>query len=99
MCPGEALPDTDRRKKLPQDQQQHERGEQEHQPPSHCRSGRQRSRSNDLFEQELLHISESDLVSADGRPRSPCPSTAVLSPDPCPVRLQEVNLNSAQFAK
>ena len=50
-----------------------------------------------LFEQELLHISEPDLVYVDGPPDSPCPSSASLSsshipsPEHYPVRLQEVN--------
>lgn len=51
---------------------------------------------DELFGQDFLHISEPDLVNADGPPHSPCPSSASLSsshlPSP-PVRLQEVNLN------
>lgn len=52
-----------------------------------------------LFKQELLHISEPDLVYAAGHPHSPCPSSASFSSSHTqstelyPVRLQEVNLN------
>lgn len=54
---------------------------------------------DELFGQDFLHISEPDLVNVDGPPHSPCPSSASLSsshlpsPELCPVRLQEVNLN------
>lgn len=54
---------------------------------------------DELLKQELLHISEPDLVHVDGPPHSPCPSSAsfssshIPSPELCPVRLQEVNLN------
>lgn len=55
-----------------------------------------------LFEQELLHISEPDLVYMDGHLHSPCPSTAfssthIPSTELYPVRLQEVNLNKTVF--
>ncbi|XP_061595885.1 pleckstrin homology-like domain family B member 1 isoform X6 [Cololabis saira] len=47
--------------------------------------------------EDLLHISEPDPVHVDGRPHSPCPSSAsfsssssvIPSPELCPVRLQE----------
>ncbi|XP_041863752.1 pleckstrin homology-like domain family B member 1 isoform X7 [Melanotaenia boesemani] len=47
------------------------------------------------MKEELLHISEPDLVYVDGAPHSPCPSSAsfssshIPSPELCPVRLQE----------
>lgn len=58
---------------------------------------------DELLEQELLHISEPDLVYMDGPPHSPCPSSAAFSsshipsPELCPVRLQEVNLSKILF--
>lgn len=55
---------------------------------------------DELFEQGFLHISEPDLVYADGPPHSPCPSSASFSSSSSssllpsselfPVRLQEV---------
>lgn len=59
--------------------------------------------SGQLFKQELLHISEPDLIYVDGSPHSPCPSSAsfssssshIPSPELYPVRLQEVNLERA----
>ncbi|XP_029956385.1 pleckstrin homology-like domain family B member 1 isoform X2 [Salarias fasciatus] len=58
--------------------------------------GRNFPRSNSNMKEELLHISEPDLVYGDGPPHSPCPSSAsfsssshIPSPELCPVRLQE----------
>lgn len=113
--PGDEVPHSDRREELPKVQQQHERGEQVHVKPhtstSHTKDFLLQPQtfvclfvvvfhSGELCEQELLHISEPDLVYVDGPPHSPCPSSAfssssshIPSPDLCPVRLQEVNLN------
>uniref|UniRef100_A0A1A8HEH2 Pleckstrin homology-like domain, family B, member 1a n=1 Tax=Nothobranchius korthausae TaxID=1143690 RepID=A0A1A8HEH2_9TELE len=62
--------------------------------------GRSFPKSSSSMKEDLLHISEPDLVYVDGPPHSPCPSFAsfssshIPSPELCPVRLQEVNLNS-----
>ncbi|XP_037834845.1 pleckstrin homology-like domain family B member 1 isoform X7 [Kryptolebias marmoratus] len=57
--------------------------------------GRNFPKSTSSMKEELLHISEPDLVYVDGPPHSPCPSSAsfssshIPSPELCPVRLQE----------
>ncbi|XP_055370500.1 pleckstrin homology-like domain family B member 1 isoform X2 [Betta splendens] len=54
-----------------------------------------------IFKQEVLHISEADLVCADGHPHSSCPSSASFSSShptstkPHPVRPQEEYLRLA----
>ncbi|XP_056253216.1 pleckstrin homology-like domain family B member 1 isoform X10 [Seriola aureovittata] len=51
---------------------------------------------NSSMKEELLHISEPDLVYVDGPPDSPCPSSAsfssshIPSPEHYPVRLQQL---------
>ncbi|XP_037834846.1 pleckstrin homology-like domain family B member 1 isoform X9 [Kryptolebias marmoratus] len=58
--------------------------------------GRNFPKSTSSMKEELLHISEPDLVYVDGPPHSPCPSSAsfssshIPSPELCPVRLQEM---------
>ncbi|XP_061595879.1 pleckstrin homology-like domain family B member 1 isoform X2 [Cololabis saira] len=57
--------------------------------------------------EDLLHISEPDPVHVDGRPHSPCPSSAsfsssssvIPSPELCPVRLQEEYLRLSDVYK
>lgn len=112
--PGEEVPHADRREKLSKArwQQQHERGEQVHAEhhvttASGVWAGGKLLQSGtfvysgQLFKQELLHISEPDLIYVDGSPHSPCPSSAsfssshIPSPELYPVRLQEVNLERA----
>uniref|UniRef100_A0A1A8L8Z7 Pleckstrin homology-like domain family B member 1 n=1 Tax=Nothobranchius pienaari TaxID=704102 RepID=A0A1A8L8Z7_9TELE len=57
--------------------------------------GRSFPKSTSSMKEDLLHISEPDLVYVDGPPHSPCPSFAsfssshIPSPELCPVRLQE----------
>ncbi|XP_027886246.1 pleckstrin homology-like domain family B member 1 isoform X6 [Xiphophorus couchianus] len=52
--------------------------------------GRNFPKSSSSMKEESLHISEPDLVSVDGPPHSPCPSSSHNpSPELCPVRLQE----------
>ncbi|XP_014839045.1 PREDICTED: pleckstrin homology-like domain family B member 1 isoform X6 [Poecilia mexicana] len=52
--------------------------------------GRNFPKSSGSMKEESLHISEPDLVSEDGPPHSPCPSSSHNpSPELCPVRLQE----------
>ncbi|KAF7205842.1 transcript variant X7 [Nothobranchius furzeri] len=57
--------------------------------------GRSFPKSSSSMKEDLLHISEPDLVYVDGPPHSPCPSFAsfssshIPSPELCPVRLQE----------
>ncbi|XP_032432627.1 pleckstrin homology-like domain family B member 1 isoform X7 [Xiphophorus hellerii] len=53
--------------------------------------GRNFPKSSGSMKEESLHISEPDLVSVDGPPHSPCPSSSHNpSPELCPVRLQEM---------
>nr|XP_015816374.2 pleckstrin homology-like domain family B member 1 isoform X8 [Nothobranchius furzeri] len=58
--------------------------------------GRSFPKSSSSMKEDLLHISEPDLVYVDGPPHSPCPSFAsfssshIPSPELCPVRLQEL---------
>ncbi|XP_027886249.1 pleckstrin homology-like domain family B member 1 isoform X8 [Xiphophorus couchianus] len=53
--------------------------------------GRNFPKSSSSMKEESLHISEPDLVSVDGPPHSPCPSSSHNpSPELCPVRLQEM---------
>ncbi|XP_040907415.1 pleckstrin homology-like domain family B member 1 isoform X2 [Toxotes jaculatrix] len=61
---------------------------------------------NSSMKEELLHISEPDLVYVDGPPDSPCPSSAsfsssshIPSPEICPVRLQEEYLRLSDVYK
>ncbi|XP_071317152.1 pleckstrin homology-like domain family B member 1 isoform X4 [Trachinotus anak] len=60
---------------------------------------------NSSMKEELLHISEPDLVYADGPPDSPCPSSAsfssslIPSPELCPVRLQEEYITVSQLSQ
>lgn len=111
MSPGEEVPHPDRGEELPEAQQQHERGEEESYVTSISQPEEKYSKMkllpskyfflnlDELFKQDFLHISEPDLVYADGPPHSPSPSSAsvsssssphVPSPELCPVRPQEV---------
>ncbi|XP_047463212.1 pleckstrin homology-like domain family B member 1 isoform X2 [Mugil cephalus] len=63
--------------------------------------GKNFPKANGNMPEELLHISEPDLVYVDGPPHSPCPSSAsfssshIPSPELYPVRLQEEYLRLA----
>ncbi|KAM3868986.1 pleckstrin homology-like domain family B member 1 [Diretmus argenteus] len=71
--------------------------------------GRSFPKPNSSTKEELLHISEPDLVSEDGPLHSPCSSPASLSsshipspelcPEPYPVRLQEEYLRLSDVYK
>ncbi|XP_042355878.1 pleckstrin homology-like domain family B member 1 isoform X2 [Plectropomus leopardus] len=67
--------------------------------------GRSFPKPNNNMKEDFLHISEPDLVSVDGPPSSPCPSSAsfssshIPSPEPCPVRLQEEYLRLSDVYK
>ncbi|XP_026185069.1 pleckstrin homology-like domain family B member 1 isoform X8 [Mastacembelus armatus] len=67
--------------------------------------GRNFPKPNSSMKEELLHISEPDLLYVDGHPHSPCPSSAsfssshIPSPELCPVRLQEEYLRLADVYK
>ncbi|XP_073334874.1 pleckstrin homology-like domain family B member 1 isoform X2 [Pagrus major] len=68
--------------------------------------GRSFPKPNSSMKEDCLHISEPDLVNADGPPHSPCPSSASLSSSPhipspelCPVRLQEEYLRLSDVYK
>ncbi|XP_056253207.1 pleckstrin homology-like domain family B member 1 isoform X3 [Seriola aureovittata] len=60
---------------------------------------------NSSMKEELLHISEPDLVYVDGPPDSPCPSSAsfssshIPSPEHYPVRLQQEYLRLSDVYK
>ncbi|KAM3600705.1 uncharacterized protein V6R79_001038 [Siganus canaliculatus] len=59
--------------------------------------GRSFPKPNGSMKEDFLHISEPDLAYVDGPPQGPCPTPAsfssshTLSPDLCPVRLQELS--------
>ncbi|XP_030293239.1 pleckstrin homology-like domain family B member 1 isoform X3 [Sparus aurata] len=72
--------------------------------------GRSFPKPNSSMKEDFLHISEPDLVYADGPPHSPSPSSAsasvsssssphVPSPELCPVRLQEEYLRLSDVYK
>ncbi|XP_051255799.1 pleckstrin homology-like domain family B member 1 isoform X3 [Dicentrarchus labrax] len=67
--------------------------------------GRNFPKPNSSMKEEFLHISEPDLLYADGPPHSPCPSSAsfsssqIPSPENFPVRLQEEYLRLADVYK
>ncbi|XP_026185062.1 pleckstrin homology-like domain family B member 1 isoform X2 [Mastacembelus armatus] len=67
--------------------------------------GRNFPKPNSSMKEELLHISEPDLLYVDGHPHSPCPSSAsfssshIPSPELCPVRLQEEYITLSQLSQ
>ncbi|XP_018547859.1 pleckstrin homology-like domain family B member 1 isoform X3 [Lates calcarifer] len=67
--------------------------------------GKNFPKPNSSMKEELLHISEPDLVFVDGPPHSPRPSSAsfssshIPSPELCPVRLQEEYITVSQLSQ
>ncbi|KAM3600709.1 uncharacterized protein V6R79_001038 [Siganus canaliculatus] len=67
--------------------------------------GRSFPKPNGSMKEDFLHISEPDLAYVDGPPQGPCPTPAsfssshTLSPDLCPVRLQEEYITVSQLSQ